>query len=245
MAKRAALLSLASAALLVCLACNNAPGRLRSASEVIPPGQIVTFNVLYAKNCAGCHGPSGKGGAAIALADPVFLAIADDDAIRRTAANGVPGTPMPAFAQSAGGMLTDQQIDALVHGIRSWADPGALGGAIPPPYTARAAGDRDRGANVYRTYCPSCHGQDGSGGKAGSIVDGSYLALVSDQNLRLNVILGRPEIGAPDWRGDLPGRLMSEQEISDVVAWLSAQRPAFPGQPYSNLSTGRAAGEVR
>ena len=144
--------------------------------------------------------PDGKGGAAIALADPVFLAIADDAAIRRTATNGVPGTPMPAFAQSAGGMLTDKQIDVLVHGIRSWAKPDALGGTTPPPYTAQAAGDPQRGADVYRTYCSSCHGADGSGGKAGSIVDGSYLALVSDQELRTNVILGRPELGAPDWR---------------------------------------------
>jgi hypothetical protein len=25
---------------------------------------------------------------------------------------------------------------------------------------------------------------------------------------------------------------MSPQEIDDVVAWLVAQRPRFPGQPY-------------
>ena len=93
---------------------------------MIPPDQVMDFNTLYARNCAGCHGPGGKGGAAIPLSDPVFLAIADDAAIRRTAANGVPGTPMPAFAQSAGGMLTDQQIDAIVGGIRSWAKPDAL-----------------------------------------------------------------------------------------------------------------------
>ena len=53
-------------------------------------------------------------------------------------------------------------------------------------------GDSERGAAVFRTYCSSCHGQDGKGGKAGSVVDGSYLALVSDEELRMNVILGRP-----------------------------------------------------
>jgi mono/diheme cytochrome c family protein len=152
---------------------------------------------------------------------------------------------MAAFAQSAGGMLTDKQMDALVQGIRLWAKPVTLGGAIPPSYAAQSAGDPRRGADVYRTYCSSCHGADGSGGKAGSIVDGSYLALVSDQDLRTNVILGRPALGAPDWRGDLPGRPMSDQEISDVVAWLAAQRPAFPGQPYPNSSTDRATGGIR
>jgi cytochrome c oxidase cbb3-type subunit 3/ubiquinol-cytochrome c reductase cytochrome c subunit len=44
-------------------------------------------------------------------------------------------------------------------------------------------------------------------------------------------------LGAPDWRGDVPGHPMSAQEISDVVAWLAAQRPKLPGQPYANLST--------
>ena len=188
----------------------------------------------------------GKGGAAIALANPVFLAIADNNVIRRTASNGVPGTPMPAFAQSAGGMLTDKQIDALVRGIRSWTKPDPLDNQIPPPYAAQAPGDPQRGADSYRTYCSSCHGVDGRGGsKASSIVDGSYLALVSDQQLRTIVIAGWPELGAPDWRGDVEGRPMSAQDITDVVAWLSSQRPEFPGQPYPISSMNPAYGGPR
>ena len=188
----------------------------------------------------------GKGGAAIALANPVFLAIADNNVIRRTASNGVLGTPMPAFAQSAGGMLTEKQIDALVSGIRSWAKPNALGDQTPPPYTAPAPGNPQRGAASYRTYCSSCHGDDGRGGsKASSIVNGSYLALVSDQQLRTIVIAGRPELGAPDWRGDVEGRPMQAQDISDVVAWLASQRPKFAGQPYPIASTNLAQGGPR
>jgi cytochrome c oxidase cbb3-type subunit 3 len=212
----------------------------RADSAVLPPSQVADFKTLYEQNCAGCHGAAGKGNAAVALANPVFLAIADDDVIRRTAANGVPGTPMPAFGQSAGGMLTDRQIDALVRGIRSWAKSDVLRNTTFPPYAAQAPGDPQRGADVYRTYCSSCHGIDGRGGsKASSIVDGSYLALVSDQQLRTIVIAGRPELGAPDWRSDIEDRPMSPQEITDVVAWLSVQRPQFPGQPYTNSSAGR------
>ena len=140
---------------------------------------------------------------------------------------------MPAFAQNAGGMLTDQQIDALVRGIRSWATSDALRDTTPPPYTAQTPGDPQRGAEVYRAYCSSCHGVEGRGGSKGSsIVDGSFLALVSDQQLRTIVIAGRPELGAPDWRADVEGQPMSAQEISDVVAWLSSRRQRFPGQPY-------------
>jgi cytochrome c oxidase cbb3-type subunit 3 len=212
-------------------ACGIAPGHSPADSQVIPPAKITDFTLLYAKNCAGCHGPDGKGGAAIGLGNPVYLAIADDATILRVTANGVPGTSMPAFAQHAGGMLTDDQIDAIVHGIRgTWGKPGALGDANPPPYTAQSAGDAKRGAAVYGAYCSSCHGADGSGGKrASSIVDVSYLALVSDQNLRTTVIVGRPEMGAPDWRTDVPGKPMSPNDVSDVVAWLAAQRPQATG----------------
>jgi mono/diheme cytochrome c family protein len=206
----------------------------------------VNFSVLYGQNCAGCHGVDGKGGAATALANPVFLAIADDKVIRNISANGVHGTPMPAFAQSAGGMLADRQIDSLVRGIRSWAKSDALGNTKPPPYAKEDPGDAQRGADAYRTYCSSCHGIDGRGGStASSIVDGSYLALTSDQQLRTIVIAGRPELGAPDWRSDAEGRPMSAQEITDVVAWLSSQRPKLPGQPYPMVSMNPAHGESR
>lgn len=224
--------------LLATTACGTAvlaPGRPPANSRVMPPDKITDFNFLYARNCAGCHGADGKGGAAIALGDPVYLAIADNATIRRISADGVPRTSMPAFAQHSGGMLTDAQIDVIVGGMRSsWARPDALRNAEPPPYAAESPGDPRLGATVFGVYCASCHGTDGRGGKrAGSVVDGSYLALVSDQGLRTVVICGRPELGAPDWRGDVPGKPMSPQDVSDVVAWLAAQRPRLSGQTYS------------
>lgn len=221
-------------------ACDSAPGHRAADSEVIAPDKIVDFAVLYANNCAGCHGPDGKGGAAIGLADPVYLAIADDTTIRRVATDGVPGTAMPAFAQSAGGLLTTEQIDAIVNSIRGrWAKPNVLRGAEAPPYAARVPGDPARGADGYAVFCSSCHGAAGRGGqRAGSIVDGSYLALVSDQSLRTTVIVGRPELDAPDWRGNVPGKPLSSEDVSDVVAWLAAQRPRLSRPDPSSQHVG-------
>jgi cytochrome c oxidase cbb3-type subunit 3 len=214
--------------------CGAPHGEPTRDSEVLAPNQILDFGVLFSENCSACHGAQGKGGAAIALANPVYLAIADDAAVRKVVAQGVPGTAMPAFAQSSGGMLTDAQIDVITQGIRSrWSQKGILDGASAPPYTPKSAGDAQRGGAAYKTFCESCHGPAGRGGKkASAITGGSFLALVTDQYLRTIVIVGRPELGAPDWRGNDPGKPMSDQEITDVVAWLASRRVANPGQPY-------------
>jgi len=217
------LLALAVAA---CAGCNSEYSA--APPQVLRPQQVRSFETLYQQNCAGCHGARGKDGAAVSLTNEVYLAMADDATIRRITAQGVPGTAMSAFAQSHGGMLTDEQVDALVKGIRSRA--GRHMDLTPPSYVALSAGDPKRGTDVYNTYCAACHGAAGRGGsRAGSIVDASYLALVSDRYLRTIVIVGRPELGAPDWRDNVPGKPMSEENVSDVVAWLSAQRPAIGG----------------
>src|SRR6202012_2093556 len=110
-------------------------------------------------------------------------------------------------------------------------------GANPPAYAAKSVGDPQRGQAAYTAFCQSCHGPHGRGGPKGSaITDDSFLALVSDQGLRSIVIAGRPESGAPDWRGNVPGQPMSEQEITDVVSWLVSRRVQTPGQPYSASS---------
>lgn len=199
------------------------------------PNEVSDFRTLYAQNCAGCHGPQGRGGAAIALADPVYLAIVDEASLHKVIAKGVHGTSMPAFAQSAGGMLTDKQIDAITTGILSaWGRKGILDGSNPPSYAAKTTGNVVNGELAYGTYCASCHGAGGQGEPKGSaITNDSFLALVSDQGLRTIVITGRPELGAPDWRGNVPGKPMTEQEITDVVAWLASRRLQNPGQPYS------------
>jgi cytochrome c oxidase cbb3-type subunit 3/ubiquinol-cytochrome c reductase cytochrome c subunit len=202
------------------------------------------FATLYKQNCAGCHGENGKNGAAISLANPVYLAVAGGATIRRLTANGVAGTLSPPFEKSAGGMLTDQQIDRLVQGIlQVWGRPNVLGASPAPSYASSTKGDATKGQQAFAEFCARCHGAGGRGTKtqsatnpaavAGSIVDPSYLALVSDQSLRSTIIAGRPDLGMPDWRSDISGsgsRAMTDQEITDIVAWLAAQRTGYAGQ---------------
>ena len=221
--------------------CNtHLPGQPTEAERWRAPAEIIDFNQLYTQNCAGCHGAGGKLGAARSLNDPLYLAFVTDDALRQAISKGRAGTNMPAFSEQAGGHLTDQQIELIVAGMRSnWSRPDDFKGVELPRYSvdgsstatnndiatkAPQAGDASRGAATYKTYCSSCHGSNGDGGSAGSIVDPNFLNLISDQGLRTTVVVGRADIGKPDWRGNVPGHPMSAQEINDVVAWLAARR---------------------
>lgn len=204
--------------------------------QYVLPDQVTEFSTLYESNCAGCHGQDGRLGAARPLNDPIYLALIGKDRMRDVIAKGVQGTAMPAFAQNAGGTLTDQQITILADQMEArWSRPQDLGVALPP-YSA-GPGDPKHGEAVFRIYCASCHGEDGMGSpKGASVVNPAFLALVSDQSLRTTMIVGRANQGCPGWRNYSSGQAMTSQEISDVVAWLSAHR-ALPG----NQARGRTS----
>jgi mono/diheme cytochrome c family protein len=231
----------ACAGVLATAGCSDPPGKPGPGPEVPRPDQVLDFATLYSRNCAACHGANGHNGDAISLANPVYLATAGVTNIQRITAEGVPNTAMPPFGNAKGGMLTDQQIAILANGLlQAWGNPSAPAGATPA-YAATAPGDADRGHQVFTTYCAPCHGADGTGGKTrsgalvGSLVDPAYLALISDQGLRSIVIAGQPDQGMPAWNtrpNFTAGRPINDQEITDIVAWLTSHRIATPGSPY-------------
>lgn len=234
--------------ILLCItltACDWMPGKpVKPEVDRGNPESVHDFSALWKTNCQGCHGASGRWGPARPLNDPLYQALVTDDWLRSTIANGVEGTLMPPHAQQNGGWMTDQQIDVIVTGMRSrWrTSPPAYAAASPAIIHFKSgSGDLHRGQETFNTYCSSCHGHDGVGGSAGSPIDGSFLALASDQMLRATIVCGRPDLGMPDWQWNLNGVLVPEQsglapltdgQIDDLMAWLTSHRQEFPGQPY-------------
>jgi mono/diheme cytochrome c family protein len=241
-----------SLAMLLCAGCKRAPGYPQPGPEVGRPDQLLDFHALYRQNCSACHGENGTNGAAMPLNNPAYLAIVGASNLRAVSSGGVKGTLMPPFAKSAGGMLTDAQVEVLVQGMLSeWGRPVEFNGVQLPAYAATNQGDPVAGQKAFVTSCARCHGADGMGVKqvAGaadnstlpfSIVDPAYLALVSDQALRSFILAGRPDEGMPDWRSYNSGpnrHPLTDQETANIVAWLTAHRSPQAGQPSQPAST--------
>lgn len=108
---------------------------------------------VFARACAGCHGPNGAGvaqeelmGGAINV--PAFLALVSDQALRRIIITGRPDLGMPSYAQPDGRPsdfqpLSSNEIEELVALLASW----------------RAAG------NIARTNDPSTNDKTGLGAR--------------------------------------------------------------------------------
>jgi len=82
------------------------------------PTDILDPIVLYKHNCAGCHGEEGKSGPTPPIGDSLYLAVVDDNTLRNTISKGRPGTVMPGFVESEGGMLTSKQVDTCLFAPR-------------------------------------------------------------------------------------------------------------------------------
>jgi mono/diheme cytochrome c family protein len=213
----------ASAALLVgALACDP-PGK----PKPVPPSSqdITDFTTLFGENCVGCHGVDGRNAPGRILNDPLYLAFIPRDELQNIIENGRPGTPMPAFAKNNGGPLVPKQVTALVDGIeKNWAKPERFQSAALPSYSAQGEqGDPARGKKLFLRDCFMCHGK---GAAIGPVTDPSYLELSTDQLLRTSIIVGRPDLGMPDYRNLNMGHALANQDIADLVAYLASMRPA-------------------
>ncbi|HHQ40949.1 MAG TPA: c-type cytochrome [Chromatiales bacterium] len=178
--------------------------------------------LLYARNCAACHGADGRGGVGVPLALPDFLATASDEYLRKTIRLGRPGRVMPAFPH-----LSDAEVDAIVRHIRSFA-PDVRPRRLPE---GPVRGDPKRGAGLYARHCAACHGPDGEGGKgtgvtfsrprdlpivAPALNNPGFLAAASDAQIKATLMWGRK--GTP-----MPSFLeqgLSERDIDDIVAFV-------------------------
>ena len=216
------------------------PGKPDPAERPLMPNQIVSFDRLFATNCAGCHGAHGELGPAPPLNNPLFVKIVPDDVLLTVIRGGRQGTPMPPFAQEHGGTLTDEQIRILAEGIKShWQPHKPLPETLPEYAVTKSQSGLNlhenlkRGEEIFSNACAGCHGDIGKGvgdddDLENAINVPAFLALISDQAIRRTIICGRHDLGMPNF-AETDGRSddfqpLTSDEIDLLVALIAHWR---------------------
>ncbi len=123
--------------------------------------------------------------------------------------------------------------DASPHRAGPPIDP-----AVPDPRTVVSF------AQLYRVNCAGCHGARGEGGAALGLASQTYLACVSDAEIRTVVAEGRKRTAMPAFAQSAGGFLSSAQVdalVAGIRAWAAPGLRPDPGMPpYQASTTGDA-----
>ncbi|MDQ6801063.1 MAG: c-type cytochrome [Acidobacteriota bacterium] len=165
-----------------------------------PPGagiaaKATTGQRVFARHCAVCHGPDGRGNGPAApsliphprdftlglykfKSTPPGVPPTDDDLVS-VVTNGLQASAMPYFRD----ILTAGEIRAVVAHVRTLSPavpPAGQTASITIPLRVAAdAASIARGANLFAATCAGCHGADGRHG--GTLKDAKgYLSRVPD-----------------------------------------------------------------
>lgn len=119
---------------------------LPPAVAVYPAGNATAGQKVFEDNCVVCHGDRGQGNIGANLRKD-WPSLDPDKLIEATVARGVQGSKMPAWAQSNGGPLTNQQIADVTAYVRSFKS------APPPAATASNIPESGPGGNTIALVC--------------------------------------------------------------------------------------------
>lgn len=163
--------------------------------ELVPLGEVVfseSKTEPAAAGCARCHGAEGEGGPipndpdgriapslhTTSLAEKlrvnpnyVHLVVSYGGVV----VSGNVRSPMPAWSSEVGGPLNEQQLEAVVNLVESWAEEAAENAPAEVENTAEA------GAQVFSAAgCQGCHGAQLEGTGSGPDIQAISSEVITD-----------------------------------------------------------------
>ncbi len=187
-----------------------------------PVDQVPTENgaVLYARDCAWCHGTGGRG----TERGPNLNGELDGGAYTHfmLSSGRMPIDSPTTDAVRKRSPFTDQQINQIVAYVET------LGGTGPPVlHPDPSAGDEARGLDLYLTNCSACHSSSGVGGALTSGREAPPLTNpdITPTQIAEAVAVGPgcsnddPECGRGS--GVMPRFDFTQQEVNDLTAFIS------------------------
>ncbi len=189
-----------------------------------------TGGVLYAQNCAKCHGGDGLAVAGVPLLYTEFQEHLGDQVIQQTITSGTAGG-MPAWGQQAGGPLSGDQIASVIDFLKANAAAQPIF-IVPEMVTL--------GKDVYTQTCAACHGEKRDKIPEANLSDPTWLTSIGFTGLRQGIATGKAPkmpIGAKAQGGQL-----DDGQIANVAAYLWDAAALDKGSPAQGPATSSSAG---
>ena len=179
---------------------------------------------LYATFCTACHGPKGEGRRFPdttpfpSVANPDFLAVADDAFLAEAIRDGRAGRRMPAWNENEGG-LREEEIAHIVGYLRDLSGVGEPELKTTPRRWVRA--DPKTGQRLFLRHCAGCHGSQGEGVDAPQLNNQTLLAAAGDTYFVQTVSRGRRGTAMPGFSRPSPAYpVLSDSDIKSIVTFI-------------------------
>ena len=196
--------------------------------EAAEGSDLATGGALFAQNCASCHGELGEGGLNPARAGDIiapistaeYLRTRDDRTLQAIVSQGQPNFGMSPFAESFGGPLKDEEVNAIVAFMRAWEEnpPVEL-----PPDTPSSPQPTASGREVYEELCAQCHGSSGEGGIGTAFAEADWQARYDDAEIHDAINLGHEATAMIAW-----GEILTSVQIDEIVAYIRTLDSSAP-----------------
>jgi mono/diheme cytochrome c family protein len=204
--------------------------------------------MMFTQMCAHCHGFSGLGdgwdGAYLDVkpanfTKPDVQGLSNGDWLARVS-YGLQNSAMPSWGE----WMPVQNRWNVIGYIQSFVTEGAKNGAnqvVPSVFNGGAVAvnfaqvstdlwkeeghtiDTQHGADLFKKYCASCHGDNGQGlqpDTSGSLPGGLSYPAPLPKNMPFNYIFWRVWEGVPNTRMGPFSTLLSETDIFDLSSYL-------------------------
>jgi len=190
----------------------------------LPGGENLTEGLLvYAENCAACHGANGSGTVIAPGIDSVDMRATPKEEIVQLVNTGVPGTLMTNWQN----ILLPEQINGVIDLIYRWPELLQAGIEFPEvevmsiPSSPELIAD---GRQLFNIACKSCHGIDGYGSPMAPALNNQiFLSETPDAAIYQIIAGGVPETLMPAW-----GSRLTDYDLQSIVVFLRSLEPSAP-----------------
>ncbi len=190
----------------------------------LPNGEALSEGlIIYAENCAACHGANGSGTVIAPAIDSDELRAQTADELLQVVNEGVPGTLMTSWQN----ILEPHQVSAVVDLIYEWPSLVQAGMEFPEVEVMSIASSPEMiadGARLYSIACKSCHGADAYGTPMAPALNNQiFLAETPDAAIYQIIAGGIPDTLMPAW-----GSRLNDYDLQSLVAFIRSWEPSAP-----------------